>query len=75
VWAFLLGCLVASGVLVARAGRRAVPGAVLLSVAAVVFMRSHDYFPVGVATMLVMAAGFGLLQWARLRAPGAPLDR
>lgn len=75
VWAFLLGCLIAAGVLVARAGRPAVPGAVLLCGAAVVFLRSHVYFPVGVATMLVMAAGFGLLQWARLRTPGAPLDR
>ena len=71
VWAFLLGCLVASGLLVARTGRRALPGAVLLCGAAVVFLRSHIYFPVGVATMLAMAAGFGLLQWARLHPPAA----
>ncbi len=68
VWAFLLACLVTAGVLVARTGRVAAPGALLLCGAAVVFLRSHIYFPVGVATMLVMAMGFGLLQWARLRA-------
>lgn len=71
VWTFLLGCLVASGLLIARAGRRALPGAALLCVAAVVFLRSHIYFPVGVLAMLGMAAGFGLLQWARLYPPPA----
>ena len=65
VWAFLLGCLVASGLLIARAGRRALPGAMLLCGAAVVFLRSHIYFPIGVAAMLAMTAGLGLLQWAR----------
>lgn len=69
VWAFLVGCVVASTVLVRAAGRAAVPGAVLLCGSAVVFLRSHIYVPVGVATMVAMAAGFGVLQWARLRAP------
>ncbi len=71
VWAFLLGCLLASGLLYARVGRRALPGALCLCVAAVIFVRSHIYFPVGVVAMLLLAAGFGLLQWARL----APLRR
>lgn len=77
VWAFLLGCLIASGLLLARVGRPALPGAVLLCIAAVLFLRSHIYFPVGVATTLLLAVGFGLLQWARLRQPppAAPPQR
>lgn len=67
VWAFLLGCLIVSGLLIARVGRPALPGAVLLCFAAILFLRSHIYFPGGVATMLLLAVGFGLLQRARLR--------
>lgn len=66
VWAFLIGCLIASGLLIAGNGRRALPGAVLLVAAAVSFLGSHIYWPAGVLTMLAMAAGFGLLQLARL---------
>ena len=68
VWAFLLGCVIASVLIVARVGRRALVGGVLLSAAAILFLRSHIYFPVGVATMLGMAVGFGWLQGARLGA-------
>ena len=73
-WAFLLACLVTGVLLVRRAGWVALPGALLLSAAAVSFLRSHIYFPVGVLTMLVMAVGFVWLQWARLRG-AAPLAR
>ena len=58
---FLVACLATSAALVLRAGRVAVPGAVVLSVAAVSFVDSHIYWPVGVATMLAMAVGLGLL--------------
>lgn len=66
VWALLLGCVIASFLVVARVGRRAWVGGALLCAAALLFLQSHIYFPVGVATMLLMAAGFGWLQWARL---------
>lgn len=71
-WAYLLACLVTGALLVRRLGRVALPGAMLLIVAAVSFLRSHIYFPIGVLTMLVMAVGFIGLQWARLRR-AAPL--
>ena len=73
-WAFLLACLATSVLLVRRVGRAALPGALLLSAAAVSFLRSHIYFPIGVLTMLVMAVGFIGLQWARLR-DAAPFIR
>lgn len=63
--AFLVGALIVGTLHVARNGRRALPGALILCGAGIVFLRSHIYFPVGVATMLAFAAGFGLLQWAR----------
>lgn len=71
VWAFLLGCLLTSGLLIARHGSRALPGSAFLCVAAISFLRSHIYFPIGVATMLGLALGFGLLQWARITAPSS----
>ncbi|MGH8933298.1 MAG: hypothetical protein ACRDZO_22345 [Egibacteraceae bacterium] len=62
----VIGTVITGIVLVVRTGRVAVPGAVLLVAGAVLFGRNHIYFPVGVSAMLVMAAGFGWLQWGRL---------
>lgn len=67
VWSFLAACVLTSVLLIGRAGRVAVPGAVLLCGAAYLFLDSHIYFPRGVLTMLVMAVGFSLLMWARHR--------
>ena len=66
VWAFLAACILTSAVLIRRVGRFALPGALLLCGAAVPFLVSHIYFPVGVVTMLLLAAGFGLLMWAKV---------
>ncbi len=63
---FVIGAALTGVLLVARTGRAAVPGAVLLVVGAVLFRDNHIYFPLGVAAMLALAAGFGLLQWRRL---------
>jgi hypothetical protein len=52
---------------VAHHGRRAVPGAVLLCGAALVFLRSHICPPIEIDTTVALAAAFGLLQWARAR--------
>jgi hypothetical protein len=70
VWAFLLACLLTSALLIRQVGRSAMPGAVLLISAAVSFLRSHIYFPIGVLTMLVMSIGFAALQSARLSKEG-----
>lgn len=67
VWAFLAACVLTSAVLISRVGRFALPGALLLCGATVPFLGSHIYWPVGVFTMLLMAAGFALLLWAKLR--------
>ncbi len=70
VWAFLLACVLTSAVLIRRVGRFALPGAVLLCGAALPFLSSHIYWPVGVVTMVLLAGGFALLLWAkRIRLP------
>ncbi len=67
-YAFLLGAALTGGLLLARHGGRAAPGAALLLLAALLFTRSHIYFPVGVGAMLLLAVGCGWLQWVRLGA-------
>jgi hypothetical protein len=47
---------------VVRVGRRALPGAVVLLVAGVLFSGGwHIYWPAGVVVMLILAVGLGLL--------------
>ena len=75
VWAFLIACALTSVVLVRHVGRIVLPGAVLLCGAAYPFLGSHIYFPVGVATMVLMAGGFALLMWAKLRWARLPPER
>lgn len=76
VWCFLAACLATSVALTLRFGRRILPGVALLVVSAVSFRDSHIYWPVGVATMLGLALGLGLLAAAvtpgRGRAGSAP---
>lgn len=64
--AFLLGAAITGGLLLRHHGRRALPGAALTIVGALLFTRSHIYFPVGVGAMLLLAAGCGSLQRVRL---------
>jgi len=73
--AFLVAALIACGLTLARHGRRALPSAVPTIVAALLFTRSHIYFPVGVGAMLLLAAGCGLLQRARLGGGGGGCER
>jgi hypothetical protein len=62
VWCFLVACAATALAVVVRVGRRALPGAVLLLVAGVLFTGGwHIYWPAGVVTMLVLAVGLGLL--------------
>jgi hypothetical protein len=62
IWCFLVACAATALALVLRIRRRAVPGGVVLLVAGVLFTGGwHIYWPAGVATMLVLAAGLGLL--------------
>lgn len=72
-WCFLVACLATSSALILRAGRGAMPGAVVLSAAAVSFLHSHIYWPVGVLTMLAMAVGLGLLALAAPADEQAPV--
>jgi hypothetical protein len=60
-WCFLVACLATSSALILRAGRAAMPGGIVLTAAAVSFLHSHIYWPVGVLTMLAIAVGGGLL--------------
>jgi len=68
VWALLLGCTIAVALITWRVGRGALPGAVLLLLGCVLFTESHIYWPEGVGAVLMLGAGFGLLEWARVRA-------
>ncbi len=64
--AFLLAAVLTSALRVRRDGRGAVPGAALTALAALSFLDSHIYWPRGVVTMVVLAAGLLLLA----RGPG-----
>jgi hypothetical protein len=62
VWCFLVACVATALAVVLRVGRRALPGALVLLVAGVLFTGGwHIYWPAGVVTMLVLAVGLGLL--------------
>jgi hypothetical protein len=65
VTGFLVGAIATGAVLVRRSGVAAIPGAALLVAAAVVFLHSHIYWPVGGLTMLAAGFGCGLLEFAR----------
>jgi hypothetical protein len=61
------GCFLAANVLITagiamHAGRRTVPGAVLLLAASISFIDSHIFWPRGVFTMVAVAAGMYLLR-------------
>jgi hypothetical protein len=63
VWCFGIACAATALAVVGRVGRRALPGAVVLVAAALVFVAGgvHIYWPWGVGTMLALAVGLGLL--------------
>jgi hypothetical protein len=63
VWCFGIACVATALAVVGRVGRRALPGAVVLVAAAVVFVAGgvHIYWPWGVGTMLALAVGLALL--------------
>jgi hypothetical protein len=62
IWCFLVACAATALAVVLRVGRRALPGALVLLLAGVLFTGGwHIYWPAGVVTMLVLAAGLGLL--------------
>jgi hypothetical protein len=63
VWCFGVACAATAVAVVGRVGRRALPGAVVLVAATVVFVAGgvHIYWPWGVGTMLALAVGLGLL--------------
>lgn len=65
VWSFLLASLVVLFLYWQLVGRRAFLGSGLLIAAAFSFLNSHIYYPVGVITMVAMAAGFALLMHSR----------
>jgi hypothetical protein len=73
-WAFAVAAVVTSWVLVRRAGRRALPGAVLLVAASVYFagVGVHIYWPRGVLTMIALAVAFG---WLAATVPAAVRPR
>jgi hypothetical protein len=60
---FLIACAATATALVLTVGRRAWPGAAVLVAAAVPFLYSHIYWPVGVVTLVGLAIGLGSLAW------------
>jgi hypothetical protein len=70
-------CFLAATVLIivattVRAGWRALPGAAFLLIASVSFLDSHIFWPHGVFTMIGVAIGMSLLQYAGSAVPGTP---
>ncbi|WP_197680495.1 hypothetical protein [Microlunatus sagamiharensis] len=68
--AFLVAVLLTVTVLLRRPGRRPWLGAVVVVAASVSFLDSHVYWPRGVVTMVLLAAGLVLLEPTRARQPG-----
>lgn len=64
-WALLAAVALTAAVLVARDGRRALPGAVLLVAGAVPLGNSHIYWPTGGLGLVAFAAGCALLALVR----------
>jgi len=67
VYGFLVAAVVTAVVVLRRAGPAAAPGAALLVGAAVVFLHSHIYWPVGGLAVLAIGLGCALLAWAQAR--------
>jgi hypothetical protein len=68
VTGFLCAVLATVTILVRRDRLAAVPGSTLLVAAALVFLHSHIYWPMGGLAMLAAGVGCGLLEWR----PGQP---
>ncbi|MER7330481.1 MULTISPECIES: hypothetical protein [unclassified Micromonospora] len=64
---FLVAAAGAAVALVSRYGRPAVPGVVVLLVAAVFWLGSHIYWPEGVLTVVAIGTGFALLEFRAVR--------
>lgn len=63
VYGFLVAATATAVTLLRRDGVWTLPGAVLLVGAAVVFLHSHIYWPVGGLAMLAAGVGCGFLAW------------
>jgi len=61
VWAYLAAVVLAAAFALRRAGIWAIPGATMVLVAAVSFLDSHIYWPVGGLTMIAFAFGWTAL--------------
>jgi hypothetical protein len=64
VWAYLAAAVLASGLVIRRAGWAGLPGAVLVIGGAWSFLDSHIFWPRGVLTMLALALGWAALTLA-----------
>jgi hypothetical protein len=73
-WLYLIAVLLTGAVLIRRGGRPALPGALILVIAAIPFMFGHIYWPVGVFAMLGTATGAAALEMIR-PASATPLRR
>jgi hypothetical protein len=63
VTGYLCAVLATVTILVRRDRLAAVPGSALLVAAALVFLHSHIYWPMGGLAMLAAGVGCGLLEW------------
>lgn len=71
-WCFIVACVAASVALLVRRGQAALPGGILLLIGAVAFDSTHIYWPAGVVSMLLLAAGFAALAVRPADRTGSP---
>lgn len=69
VWMLLAAAVLTGLALLPRDGVRVLPGALVLAGACFPFMTGHIFHPVGVAAMLLVALGCGLMAAARRDSP------
>jgi len=70
-WCFLAASVAITVTYSQRYGAIAGPGSVLLVVSSAMFLSSHIFWPGGVVTMLGLAAGMALLDYAAMRSDPA----
>ncbi|WP_433462187.1 hypothetical protein [Spirillospora sp. CA-128828] len=72
VYALIVAVVATAVALLPQSGNRVLPGAAVLLISCWSFIDSHIFWPRGVYTMLGLALGFALLNWACQSRPQSP---